>query len=161
MSSVVVSVPFRSRLDAFCSANKVSPLSIAKLAFAIVLHQYFDLSEFTCVETPSNDHDDHKIYPIDEGRQIQFHPELASTTTIRAALHLGELDLPSDGDLTPLLVNQAATANLDDALFVKNLKASPVFGTGNPDLAKASWFSAAADQVSDVRIFIPSCALLT
>ena len=90
-----------------------------------------------------------------------FNPELASATTIGGALHLGEIDLPSDSKVTPLLVNHAATANRDDALIVQSLKPSLVFVQGITGSVEASSSIAAGDQVSDLWIFSHSYVLLT
>jgi hypothetical protein len=157
-SSIVISIPSQSGLHAFCSTNNVSPVSIAKLAFATVLHQYFDVSKFTCVEGRSNDCDDHTLYPITRRQQIKYDSGLASTATIRAALHVRETDLPSDDNVTPLLIEDAATG---DTLVTKNLNAGLVFVKRVTSAIEASSSSSAAALVSDLRKSSHSCAFLT
>ncbi|KAH7115261.1 hypothetical protein B0J11DRAFT_618836 [Dendryphion nanum] len=128
MSSLIaISMPSQSTLDAFCSTNKVPPGSMVKLAFATVLHQYFDLPEFTCAEALLKDHDDHTHYLITKSQQMQYVPELASTTSIRTALSLGGTDPSSDKDLAPLLVNNTTTTTLNGRLFANRPTASLVF----------------------------------
>lgn len=141
-SSIAISVPSQSTLDGFCSTNSVSPISVVKLAFATVLHQYFDLPEFTCAEASPKDHDDHTRYPITRSRQVQYIPELASTISIRAAFGLRETDLSSDDDLAPLLVNHTTTATLNGGLFANRPTASLLFAK------EASFSSLAAQHVS-------------
>ena len=147
-SSIAISVPSQSTLDDFCSANNVSPISVVKLAFATVLHQYFDLPEFTCAEASPKDHDDptdhddHTRYPITRRRQVQYIPKLASTISIRAAFGLRETDLSSDDDLAPLLVNHTTTATLNGGLFANRPTASLLFAK------EASFSSLAAQHVS-------------
>ncbi|KAI1866903.1 hypothetical protein JX265_007479 [Neoarthrinium moseri] len=125
-SSIAITVPSKSTLDVFCSTNKVSPASIVKLAFATVVHRYFDLPEFTCAEVLSKDHDDHTRDTIIRSRQVHYVPELASTTSIRAAFSLRETDLPSDNDLAPLLVNLALAATPNGGLLANKPTASLV-----------------------------------
>ncbi|KZM25032.1 uncharacterized protein EKO05_0006126 [Ascochyta rabiei] len=143
-SSIVISIPLQSKLHAFCSTNNVSPVSIAKLAFATVLHQYFDASTFTCFEGRSNDCDEHTLYPIAKGQQVKYNSGLASTATIRAALHFGETHQPSDDNITPLLIQDAATATLSDTFVTKNLNAGLVFAKGATSALEASSSSSAA-----------------
>jgi hypothetical protein len=141
-SSIAISVPSQNTLNGFCSTNKVSPILVVKLAFATVLHQYFDLPEFTCAEAFPKDHDDHTRYPITRSRQVQYIPELASTISIRAAFDLRETDLSSDDDLAPLLVNHTTTATLNGGLFANRPTASLLFAK------EASFSSLAAQHVS-------------
>ena len=141
-SSIAISVPSQSTLDGFCSTNKVSPISVVKFAFATVLHQYFDLPEFTCAEASPKDHDDHTRYPITRRRQVQYIPKLASTISIRAAFGLRETDLSSDDDLAPLLVNHTTTATLNGGLFANRPTAILLFAK------EASFSSLAAQHVS-------------
>ncbi|KAK0729895.1 hypothetical protein B0H67DRAFT_651460 [Lasiosphaeris hirsuta] len=129
-SSIAISVPLQSTLDVFCSTNKVSPVSMVKLAFATVLHQYLDLAEFTYAEVLPKDHHDHtRGYLITRSRQVQYVPELASSISIRAAFRLGEGDrgLSSDDDLAPLLVDHTITATLNGGRFANRPTASLVF----------------------------------
>ena len=152
-SSITISVPSQSTLDVFCSTNKVSPVSMVKLAFATVLHQYFDLAEFTCAEALPEDHDDRTRYPTTRSRQVQYVPELASTITIRAAFGLKETDLSSDDDLAPLLINHTITATLNGGLFANRLfanrpTASLVFAKIVPTPIEALFSSLAAQRVS-------------
>lgn len=147
-SSIAISVLSQSTLDIFCSINKVSPVSMVKLAFATVLHQYFDLAEFTCAEALPEDHDDHTRYPITRSRQVQFVPELASTITIRAAFGLKETDLSSDDDLAPLLINHTITATLNGGLFANRPTASLVFAKTVPTPIETLFSSLAAQRVS-------------
>jgi hypothetical protein len=147
-SSIAISVPSQSTLDVFCSTNKVSPVSMVKLAFATVLHQYFDLPEFTCTEALPKDHDDHKRDPITRSRQVQYVPEIASTISIRAAFGLRETDLSSDDDLAPLLINHTITATLNGGLFANRLTASLVFAKAVLTPIEAFFSSLATQHVS-------------
>ena len=147
-SSIAITVLSQSTLDGFCSTNKVSPISVVKLAFATVLHQYFDLPEFTCAEASPKDqddpldHDGHTRYPITRSQQVQYVPELASTVSIRAAFRLRETDRSSDDDLAPLLVNHTTTATPNGGLVVNRPTASLLFAK------EASFSSLAARHVS-------------
>ena len=141
-SSTAIRVPSQSTLDGFCSTNKVSPISVVKLAFATVLQQYFDLPEFTCAEASPKDHDDRTRYPIIRRRQVQYNPKLASTISIRAVLGLRETDQSSDDDMAPLLVNHTTTATLNGGLFANRPTASLLFAK------EASFASLAAQHVS-------------
>lgn len=138
-SSISISVLSQNTLNDFCSTNKVSSKSVVKLAIAIVLHQYFDLPEFTCAEALSEDDNDHTRYPPTRSSQMQYAPELASTISIRGAFGLKETEPPSDNDLAPLLVNHTTTAPL-----ISGLTASLLFAR------KASFSSLAAQQVSSL-----------
>ena len=121
---------------------------MVKLAFATVLHQYFDLAEFTCAEALPEDHDDHTRYPITKSRQVQYVPELASTITIRAAFGLKETDLSSDDELAPLLINHTITATLNGGLLANGPTASLVFAKIVPTPIEALFSSLAAQRVS-------------
>jgi hypothetical protein len=141
-SSIAFSVPSQDTLNGFCSTNKVSPISVVKLAFATVLHQYFDLPEFTCAEALPKDNDNHTHYPIAGSRQVQYSPELASTISIRAAFGRRETDKSTEDDLAPLLVNHTTTATLNGGQSASRLTASLLFAK------EASFSSLSAQHVS-------------
>jgi hypothetical protein len=153
MSSLIdISVPSQSTLGVFCSTNKVSPVSVVKLAFATVLHQYFDLHEFTCTEAVPKDHDDRLRDPITRSRQVKYVPELASTISIRAAFNLRETHLLSEDDLAPLLVNHTITATLNGGLFANRPTASLIFAKAVPTGIEAVYSSLDAQHVSGLGI---------
>lgn len=147
-SSIAISVPLQSTLDVFCSTNKVPPVSMVKLAFAIVLDQYFDLPEFTCAEALPKDHDGHTRYLITRSWQLQYVPELASTISIRAAFGLTGTELSSDDDLAPLLVNHTITPTLNGGRIANRPTASLIFVKTVPTPVEALFSSLAAQHVS-------------
>ncbi|KAI9037666.1 uncharacterized protein KD926_000082 [Aspergillus affinis] len=145
-SSIAISVPLQNTLGVFCSTNKDSPVSMVKLAFAIVLDQYFDLPEFTCAEALPKDHDDQTHYLITRSWQVQYAPELASTISIRAAFGLRGPDLSSDDSLAPLLVNHTVTATLNGGRIANRPTVSLVFVETVPTLTEALFSSLAAQH---------------
>lgn len=125
--SEAIPVTSQSTLAAFCSNYQVPPRSVLKLVFATLLHQYFDLHEFTFAAEHLEAHHEHTCDPTTRDQQVRYASELASTTSIRAAFHLGETDLPSDADLAPLLVNHTTTATQNGGLHANRLTAGLVF----------------------------------
>lgn len=99
-ATIAIPVPIQKKrvLEAFCSTNgNVSSTSLVKLAFATVLYQYFDVTDFTCLEAVP---DDHRVgYQITGNRQVRYAPEVASTVAIRDVL---------SGGLEPLLIDGTA-----------------------------------------------------
>lgn len=125
-SSIAISMPFQETLDVFCTTNKVLPVTVAKLGFAAVLHQYFDLPEFTCAEAFPKDLDDHTRYSIIQSRQVQYSSELASSTSIRAAIDPRGTDLSPNHDLAPLLVDYLVSERVNGEQSSNRLTASLV-----------------------------------
>lgn len=109
-SSVAISLPSCTELDRFCSTNNVSEAAIIKLAFAVVLHQYFDLADFTYSEAAPQSNDDLTPISIAGTRQVQYISELASTTSLRGALGLSDADSPTSDSLALLLIEHQAAA---------------------------------------------------
>lgn len=152
-SSTAIPVPLdKTALEAFCSTNdNVSPTSLVKLAFATVLHHYFDLAEFTCIEATAKDHDGrdqgHTGYLITGSRQVRYVPELASTVSIREALR-NSAPVLVDGAAT-----QAGTATVNGGQ-VKNKRptASLVLIKTIRTPAEALFSSLSAQLVSDLEI---------
>lgn len=127
---------------------------MVKLAFATVLYQYFDISEFTCADAIAKDHDDRKRFLMAKSRQVQYMPELASRTSIRTAFGVGEVDRSSDDDLAPLLVNRTGDTSLEDGLVANRLRAGLVFVRTNPTTDQTVFSSLDAQQVSGLGLFV-------
>ncbi|KAI0182334.1 hypothetical protein EV127DRAFT_492848 [Xylaria flabelliformis] len=126
-SSSAISVPLeRNTLDDFCSANKVSRVSMVELGFAVVLHQYFDFSEFTRAEAALTNHGDDTRYLITKSQRVQYTSELASTTSIRAAFGLGET-VSLSAESLPLLVRRTESATQNGGELINSPTASLVF----------------------------------
>jgi hypothetical protein len=123
-SSITISLPSYNALDRFCSTNKVSRVAIIKLAFAVVLHQYFDLPDFTCSEALPQNHDDPTRFSINRTRQVQYTPELASTISLQAVLGLKDTDSSAGDDLAPLLVEHQTTTVLNGKQFASSRPAA-------------------------------------
>lgn len=68
---------------------------------------------------------------------MKYASELASTTSIRAAFHLGETGTLSDDDLAPLLVNHTTTATQNGGLHANRLTAGLIFAN-KPDPTAAT-----------------------
>jgi hypothetical protein len=126
-SSIAISLPSYPALDRFCSTNKVSRVAIIKLAFAVVLHQYFDLPDFTCSETLPQSHDNPTRFSITRTRHVQYIPELASTISLRAVLGLEDTDSSAGDDLAPLLVEHQTTTVLNGRQSASGPAASLIF----------------------------------
>ncbi|ETS78885.1 hypothetical protein PFICI_08738 [Pestalotiopsis fici W106-1] len=137
-SSIAIPAPSQSTLNVFCSTNKVSRVSVAKLAFATALHQYFDLHEFSCAEALPKYHDDRAHDPISGSRQVRYDSELASTTSIRTAFGLEKADLLSDDSLAPLLVNHTISTTRNGERVTNSPTAGLVFAKKVPALTAAS-----------------------
>ncbi|KAK6087109.1 non-ribosomal peptide synthetase [Seiridium cupressi] len=136
-SSIAIPMAPQSTLEVFCSTHQVPPGSVLKLVFATLLHQYFDLHEFTfAAEHIEADHK-HTHDPTTRSQQVKYASELASTTSIRAAFHLGETGLLSDDDLAPLLVNHTTTATQNGGLHANRLTAGLIFAN-KPDPTAAT-----------------------
>lgn len=133
--SEVIPVTSQSTLEVFCSTYQVPPRSVLKLVFAILLHQYFDLHEFTLTAGHLDAHLEQTCDATSKDQQVRYASEFASTTSIRAAFHLGETDLPSDDDLAPLLVNHTTTATQNGGLHAKGLTAGLVLANKGIPLA--------------------------
>lgn len=149
-SSIPIPVNSRGTLDAFCSTNKVPPVSVYKLVFATLLHRYFDLHEFTFDEVFPEAHDDNARDPTTRGHQVQYASELASTTSIRAALHLSETDIALADDMTPLLVNSITNARQNGELSANKMTAGLIVADQVPTPAAASTSSLASEHVSNL-----------
>jgi hypothetical protein len=152
MSSLItVPIPSQSILNGFCSNNKVSLRSVVKLGFAAVLHQYFDLPEFTCAVALLEDHDDHTRYPITRSQRVRYVPDLASTISIYAALGGRETDALSNDDMAPLLVYHTTTVTLNGGIFANKPQANLFFAK------EASFSKLAAKNVGAFGLLSYSC----
>jgi hypothetical protein len=125
-SLATIALPSQNELDLFCSINKTSRVSVAKLAFATVLHQFFDLTEFTYAEALPNDHDDNTHYLTTGSQKVQYASDIASTTSICTALGVGKPLRSSDDDSPPLLANHTKNTTPNDQVDANGLSAGLV-----------------------------------
>ncbi|KAK6197012.1 hypothetical protein LQW54_010974 [Pestalotiopsis sp. IQ-011] len=143
-SSIAIPMAPQSTLEVFCSTHQVPPRSVPKLVFAILLHQYFDLHEFTFTARHPDAHHEHTRDPTSKGQQMRYASELASTTSIRAAFHLGEAELQSNDDLAPLLVNDTTAAMRNGGPQANRLTAGFILANKAASPAAASTSSLAS-----------------
>lgn len=126
-SSIAIPFPSYTALERFCSTNKVSRVAIVKLAFAVVLHRYFDLPNFTSSESLPQNHVEPKSFSTTKTRQVHYITELASTVYLRALLDVKDTDSSAGDDLAPLLVEHQATTVLNSTHFASGPAASLIF----------------------------------
>lgn len=150
-SSIAIPLPSYTELDRFCSANKVSRVAVIKLAFAVVLHQYFDLPDFACSKALPQNHDDPTHFSITRTRHVQYIPELASIISLREGLGLRDSDLPAGDDLAPLFAEQQSIAVLNGKQFASGPAASLIFAQTVLVPTEPLLSSLAANQVSGLR----------
>lgn len=113
-SSFAIAMPSEHIIKEFCATNNVPSARIAKLAFAIVLHQYFDHSEFLCSDLPQTENDNGARAGAAKRQRVEYFPELACTTSIRTALSFKEANSPLENHSKTLLFNHQNTTSLEN-----------------------------------------------